>query len=163
LAKGNEISLLAKKALGSKLKKALQEGGTAHAVEFCNVAAYPILDSVRTEIPVEIRRAALRYRNPKDSPTEREKEIIEEYQKRVTLNKSLDPVVIDLNDEQVLYARPILLDNALCLNCHGEVGSQINEETNNLLNSLYPEDKAKGHQMGDLRGIWSLVFRKEDL
>jgi hypothetical protein len=28
---------------------------------------------------------------------------------------------------------------------------------------LYPEDHATGHEMGDLRGMWSLTFDKQSL
>jgi len=49
------------------------------------------------------------------------------------------------------------------LNCHGEPGKEISEETLQKLNELYPEDKAIGHQIGDLRGMWSIKIPKKEV
>ena len=68
-----------------------------------------------------------------------------------------------LDEQQILYAKPIVMNNPLCLNCHGTVGTQVSVEANALLNSLYPEDNATKHQLGDLRGIWSITFAREDI
>jgi hypothetical protein len=114
-------------------------------------------------IAAQIKRASLRYRNPVDQPTKAEKEIIREYQKNLTTNQDLQPVVVDLNDAQMLYAKPILLDNPICLNCHGQEIEQISRETLQKIQNLYPEDQATGHELGDLRGIWSVTFQKEAL
>jgi hypothetical protein len=163
LAEGNRISALAQQALGGQLKQAISEGGVPEAVKFCNVAAYPILDTLTTGLDAEIKRASLRIRNPKDAPTDSEREILEQYQTQLDNNQELQPVVEIFDNDQVLYARPIVMNNALCLNCHGTVGTQVSDETNALLKSLYPEDNAIGHQLGDLRGIWSITFSQEDL
>jgi hypothetical protein len=163
LAEGNRISALAQQALGGQLKQAISKGGVPEAVKFCNVAAYPILDTLTTGLDAEIKRASLRIRNPKDAPTDSEREILEQYQTQLDNNQELQPVVEIFDNDQVLYARPIVMNNALCLNCHGTVGTQVSDETNALLKSLYPEDNAIGHQLGDLRGIWSITFSQEDL
>lgn len=163
LQAGNEISAAAQQGLGGQLKKAMGEGGPVHAVGFCNTAAIPILDSLTTDIPAKIRRASIRTRNPEDAPSETEKEIIEMYESALASGSQTTAVVRTLGESQVLYARPILLDNPLCLNCHGEAGTQVAEETLALLRELYPDDKALNHKMGDLRGIWSIVFNQDDL
>jgi len=163
LAEGNRISALAQQALGGQLKQAISKGGVPEAVKFCNVAAYPILDTLTTGLDAEIKRASLRIRNPKDAPTNSEREILEQYQTQLDNDQELQPVVEVFDNDQVLYARPIVMNNALCLNCHGTVGTQVSDETNALLKSLYPEDNATGHQLGDLRGIWSITFSQEDL
>ncbi len=158
--KGDSISMMAKAALGSQLKAAIQEGGPAYAVEFCNVAAYPILDSLPAK--ASIRRASLRIRNPKDAPTDTEKEILQYYESRLSSEELLEPQVRETGNN-ILYARPILLDNPLCLNCHGSPGTHIQEETMAKLDQLYPEDNAKNHALGDLRGIWSISFDRDEL
>ena len=163
MTEGNKISLAAQKALGGQLKKAMGEGGPEHAVQFCNTAAYPILDTLTTGLDVKIRRASLRLRNPKDAPDETEKKILEQYQNALDSETELQPVVEFPNKNQILYAKPILLNNPLCLNCHGAVGTEVSDETYNLIKSLYPEDNAANHKLGDLRGIWSITFDKENL
>ena len=51
----------------------------------------------------------------------------------------------------------------MCLSCHGESGTEINETTLQKLAELYPEDKAKGHKVGDLRGMWSVRIPKSEV
>lgn len=160
---GDKISLAAQTALGGQLKKAMSDGGPANAVQFCNEAAYPILDTLNTPMNVSIRRASLRVRNMADTPTDPERKILKDYQGQIERKEELIPVVKVLPTDQLLYAKPIILNNALCLSCHGKVGAEINEETYNLISQLYPNDDAVDHEMGDLRGIWSITFGKEEL
>jgi hypothetical protein len=44
----------------------------------------------------------------------------------------------------------------MCLNCHGQPGTDISAETQKALAELYPNDLAIGHKIGDLRGMWSI-------
>ena len=163
MIEGDKISLAAQAALGSQLKNAIMEGGPVHAVQFCNTAAYPILDTLKTDMDITIRRASLKVRNPKDEPTAIERKILEKYAGQLKNGDQMDPVVEVLNDKQVLYAKPIMLNNPMCLNCHGQVGTQVSDETYGLIKNLYPQDNAVNHKMGDLRGIWSITFDREEL
>jgi len=163
IAEGDKIASAAQKALGGQLKKAITEGGPLHAVQFCNTAAYPILDTLTTNFNVAIKRASHRVRNPNDEPTSTEKKILEQFSDQLMKGEKLVPVVEILNEKQMLYAKPILLNNPLCLNCHGEVGAQVLDDTHELIQELYPEDNAIGHKLGDLRGIWSITFEKDEL
>lgn len=161
--KGDTLSLQAQKALGSQLKQALAERGPSYAVQFCHLAASPILDTLKTDMNVDIRRASLRARNPKDLPTEKEEELLETFTQQISQNKRPGSIVEVLDGASLLYARPILLHTPLCLNCHGQVGTQISSETHQLIKELYPEDLATGHTMGDLRGMWSIRFDTQAL
>jgi len=163
LEAGNRIAMLAKKTMGGQLKKALGEGGPTHAVQFCNTAAYSMLDTLNTGMDVVIKRVSLRVRNPKDQPTDQERDILTEYQELLSQGKELTATVKAINDEQILFAKPILLDDPVCLNCHGKTGTEIAEETQVLLKELYPNDQATNHSMGDLRGMWSIVMKRGEI
>ena len=51
-----------------------------------------------------------------------------------------------------------LVSNALCLRCHGEPGPDISAEDLALIQRLYPQDKATGFKLGQLRGAWRIDF-----
>lgn len=163
LAEGNRIAAIAQKTLGGQLKKAMGEGGPQYAVQFCNTAAFPILDTLTAGLDVKIKRASLRLRNPEDAPDDNERKILEQYQQSLDRQSELQPHVEFPNKRQILFAKPILLNNPLCLNCHGAVGTEVNDATHALIKSLYPEDNAVNHKIGDLRGIWSITFDRDKL
>jgi hypothetical protein len=160
---GNRIASTAQQALGSQLIRTVQAEGPVAAVSFCNTAAYPILDSLKLDLNVKIKRAALKARNEDDLPTAYEKKIIESYEKAIASKQPITPVVQALGKNEVLYAAPIRTKNDLCLKCHGSAIDDIHESTLAKINALYPNDQATGHKVGDLRGIWSIRFQKEEL
>ena len=92
-------------------------------MRFCNVASYPILDTLTTGLDAEFKRASLRLRNPQDAPTDTERKILEQYQSQLNSSEELLPVVEVLDEQQILNVKPIVMNNPLCLNCHGTVGT----------------------------------------
>jgi len=156
-AKGQMISDKAQKAIKSALLVAVKEGGLENALEYCNLKALPITDSVSASENVQIMRLAKKYRNPLNTINNNESRIYNDYEMLVENGDSLYPIILaDENNHPVFY-KPILVD-ALCLNCHGTPGEQISPELVKKIVELYPNDKATGFKIGDLRGMWSVTF-----
>ncbi len=141
--------------LTSNLTAALARGGTTEALPFCKVEALPLTASVGEAYDLELRRVALRVRNPANRASPRAAEIFETMRTAMAQGRALEPVVEMVGDDPVLYA-PIILNNPLCLVCHGTPNQQIAPGTMDLLADLYPDDEAVGFQMGDLRGLWEV-------
>ncbi len=160
---GNMIATEAQKRLGSQLKKSLQNGGPVEAIRFCNVNAYPLLDSFRNSYNVEIRRVSLRIRNPNDTPSEMEAQILDAYQYNIENDIPLDDNLQKIGDTAILFSRAIVLNNGMCLKCHGNTENEIQPEVQEIIQELYKNDKATGHSIGELRGMWSIIFKKKDL
>ncbi|EKB49343.1 Tll0287-like domain-containing protein [Cecembia lonarensis] len=161
---GEEISQSAQEQLISALQNAISEKGIPGAIEFCQVEALPILREVGEKYNVEIRRASNAYRNPEDKPRDYEEMILEAFEYNTENELPTEANIQKLEGGEVLlYAKAIKIPNALCLNCHGNPGADISEETLEKLDKLYPEDKARGHQMGDLRGMWSIRIPKKEI
>ncbi len=161
---GSEISQEAQQQLMKILQEKIAENGIPGAVEFCHVEALPILKEVSEKHGVTIRRVSNDYRNPDDRPNEDEAPLLEAYEYNEENGIKSEPNVQSIqSDEVLLYTRAIKIPNGLCLNCHGDPEKDIAEETLKKLDELYPEDKAKGHQVGDLRGIWSIAIPKKEV
>lgn len=161
---GDEISTEAQQQLIGALQKAIEEKGVPGAVQFCNVEALPILTEVSQKYGVTVRRTSNKFRNPNDKPNKDEKGILEAYEYNVENNLSLDPSIQKFeNGEVYLYTKAIKIPNAMCLSCHGQPGTDISPETQKALADLYPQDKATGHKMGDLRGMWSIRIPKKEV
>lgn len=161
---GNELSQKAQEQLIGQLTKAISEKGTLGALEYCNIQALPILEEVSSLENVTIRRASNDYRNPKDKPTEEEQMILEAYEYNEENNIDSKANVQEINNgEALLYTSPIKIPGKLCLQCHGNIEEDIDSATWDKIQSLYPDDQATGHEIGDLRGMWSIIIPKKEL
>lgn len=158
-AKGKEIAQASFKELSNQLMKQMKEGGPSQAVPFCNTQALPITNKLSETYNVTIKRTSDKLRNPENKATPRELEVIEEYKSLRSAKKELAPIVeIDINNQKHFYA-PIVL-KANCIVCHGELNNHVSKKTDSILKELYPHDLAIGYKEGDLRGIWSITFKK---
>lgn len=160
---GNLIAEAAQASLLEKLSKHIKNGGVPAAIEYCQVQALPLTDSLSKQYGATIRRSSLNLRNPANAPQELEKQLLEAYQYNNENNLPLEDNVQRLGQEAFLYTKPILISSPLCLNCHGGAGEEIGTKTLSLLDSLYPGDQARGYAVGDLRGIWSIRLTRKEL
>jgi len=149
--KGNEISNLAQATLLANVGKAIQTGGPEYAVEFCNLKASGIVDSLNTVYQSHISRVSALNRNPENQlSSETDRELWELFEN----NTQLDTVV--QFDNKIMYYKRINTAMPACLKCHGVPGTDINAATAEKLQALYPNDKAQGYHLNDFRGLWKI-------
>jgi cytochrome c553 len=155
---GKAIAMATKKELGQNLMKAISEKGTSEAVDFCNIKALPITAEKEKEFNATIKRASDKPRNPSNKANSREYEVISAF-KETIVNGENPEAIVDNNGDQFDFYYPILT-NDMCLQCHGEVGEQITNETYKTIKLKYPEDLAVGYDVNQVRGIWHIQFQK---
>jgi hypothetical protein len=156
---GKKIAKTSFKTLSGQLQKAMAEGGISNAVKYCNVEAYPLTDSLKQQFGVvELRRATDKPRNEKNLITESEKAQLDAWKKQKLQGKDLKPEVHAQGQDQVVFYAPIVLKGQ-CLTCHGNKEAMGADYAD--IQKLYPNDKATGYELGDLRGMWSITFKKE--
>jgi hypothetical protein len=160
LQRGQAIAQATFAALSARLQAALEEGGVPHAIQYCNLAALPLTDSLARAHHAEVRRRSERPRNPLNAPDAWEASIIREYAGMLESGETPAPLVGALDDGVVAFAAPIFLAPA-CLRCHGVVGETVDQSDYAEIMRLYPEDKAVNYAAGELRGIWSIRFARE--
>ena len=159
LQEGKEMAMQTKAQLGSNLMAAINESGAAGAVEFCNTRAYPLTDSMAVALGAKIKRVTDQPRNPENSANEDELNYILNAKAQLEKGEKASPQLTDLGETMVGYY-PITT-NAMCLKCHGEPNKEIDQATLDVLNALYPTDKAKGYGENELRGIWVVEMDKQ--
>jgi hypothetical protein len=160
LLKGGEIVTLTQSELLKNVSQAMQKGGPGYAVDFCNMRAMHLKDSLSTVHNCEIRRIALKYRNPVDRPrTKLETDQLNQYQDAVQQGDTIKPEVY-LFEDRMEYYHPIFITKGACLVCHGDPDTQIGEETLEMIRERYPDDLATGFAMNDFRGAWKITFHK---
>jgi hypothetical protein len=153
IQKGNEITNLAQSVLLANVSQAMQAGGPVYAVEFCNLKASSIIDSLNRVNNCEISRVSDKNRHPENNlKTAADKNLWALFEAG-----SVTDTLIQEN-KKLVYYKPIKTAMPACLKCHGVPGSDIDEATTEKLLNLYPNDLATGYQINDFRGLWKIEF-----
>lgn len=145
-------------ALGSQLKqrltKAVKEGGPKAAVSICHTEAPLITEAVSNQHEWEIGRTSLKTRNPNNAPDAWERRVLQDFEARLLAGKALATLeYIETTNEGIRYMKAIPT-TGVCLTCHG---NDIQPELKAELQRLYPDDKATGFSIGEIRGAFTLI------
>ncbi len=157
LAQGNQLVKLTFDTLSTSLKNAIQREGITGALGFCNVNAYALTNMYANDKNAIIKRASTKNRNATNAADSLETLVLADYEQEKSSGVELLPKVMTTGNI-VHYFKPILIQ-ALCLNCHGEVGRGIDEKNYQVIKTLYPQDKAVDYQLNDLRGVWHIQWK----
>lgn len=149
---GDSLTNLAMQELVSNVMREMQAGGPAHAVDFCNLHAMPIMDSLSNTHHVKISRVSEKNRNPTNAATEFDVTVLN-YLKE----KNAKDTLVTSGNEAVYY-KTIKLGLPACVKCHGVPNEDIAPETMAIITERYPDDKATGYKSREFRGAWKVVF-----
>ena len=158
LQRGKAIAGETFSLLSSNLQSAIQQGGISNALPFCSLAASPLTAGMAAKYGVTLRRITHKPRNPADRADATELAILTHFETGLTDTNPPPPLVTNLTANTVTFFAPILLNNELCLKCHGEPGRDISPENLATIHRLYPQDEATGFKLGQLRGAWRIDF-----
>jgi hypothetical protein len=143
--------------LAAQLKKLLQEelaaGGFDGAIAVCAEVAQRRTAEYREAFKNDIRRVSLRRRNPENEPDDYERGVLESFDRLpVDARPKAEhwEVVTEDGQESLRYLKP-LVTGALCLTCHGDRATMAPAVTE-ALGEHYPDDRATGFAVGDVRG-----------
>ena len=145
------------KALKSEVEQAVQSGGPMHAISVCNEKAPKITRQVSLDAGWDVGRTSLKLRNPKNAPDAWEKKVLQDFERRKAAGETLKTmehheVVEEDGKQHFRYMKAIPLFG-VCVNCHG---SKIKPDVSAKIYKLYPDDKARGFNPGDLRGAFTV-------
>jgi hypothetical protein len=155
IEQGQRIAAATFATLSQQLQHALKEGGVPNAVQYCNLAAYPLTDSLANAHDAHIRRATLKARNPQNRATAEEELVIQQYATAMEKGEVIKPMLKHSDEEEFSFYAPIVVGE-LCLKCHGELGETLTAENYAHILKTYPEDQAIAYKSGELRGVWHI-------
>ena len=155
--KGNEISGKAQSVLLTNVSSAMQKGGPEYAIEFCNIQASPLIDSLSKANNCTISRVSAKNRNPGNAlKNNKEKQLWNVYAARLENGNSSDTLIQE--GKTLVYYKPIKTAMPACLKCHGTPGEDIQPATHETIRELYPNDEATGYSLNEFRGLWKIEF-----
>lgn len=159
-AQGLQAAMQTKGALGSELMKAIAAGGPENAVAFCNTRALPITREMSGKLGMAVSRVSDQPRNPANAANDEELEIIAALKDALANGQPPLPTMRAAKDTVTGYY-PIVT-NAMCLQCHGKEGVDIDAATLAVIDSRYPHDRATGYGENELRGVFVVKMSRVD-
>lgn len=150
------------KVLGGSLKtelvNAMKAGGPMAALDICVKKAPTLTAAVAKEKKLDIGRVSLKNRNPKNAP---------KAWQTIVMNDFKDRKLKGDKPESLVYAKTVTVDGkqefrfmkaiptgGVCLTCHG---ATLSPEISAKIKEHYPDDKATGFTLDDLRGAFYVV------
>ena len=92
-----------------------------------------------------------------------EKELLEAYRFNKKGNLELQDNVQVIDDNLLLYSKPLIINDPLCLNCHGIIGKDLSDFDEDVFQSLNTSDTITGYKRGDLIGMWSVWLKRKEI
>ena len=142
-------------SLKPELIQAIQSGGPAHAISVCAEKAPAIARNLSNETGWIVKRVSLKARNSQSAiPDDWEKEVLKQFDQRQANGESASQMAyseIVGNKFRFMKAQGV---EAVCLSCHA---AKIKPEVEAALKEKYPDDKALGYTLGQVRGAFSLT------
>ena len=145
-------------ALQNQLKSAMADGGPTAAIEVCNVAAPEIAQAASAARGWSVGRTSLKLRNPANVPDAWELAVLHDFEARKAAGE--DPATLDHAEivggdgQRTFRYMKAIPTQPVCIVCHG---ASIAPEVTARLDALYPEDRARGFSIGDIRGAFSIT------
>jgi hypothetical protein len=159
LEQGLNFAMQTQKVLAENLMYEINTNGTVHAFTFCNANAYTLTDSMALALNVQIKRVSDKPRNPNNKANKQEAAYITKSKEFLAKGEIIKPEMTETNGQMVGYY-PIIT-NQVCMQCHGNQGTEVLSETLLQIENLYPNDKGIGYKINELRGIWVVEMNKK--
>jgi hypothetical protein len=132
---------LAGKLMG-RLQEVLKTQGPDMAIDICQREAPVLAEQVGQRHGIRIGRTSMKLRNPSNRTPA--------WAESMVATKLAEPQFLKTSDGGLRALLPIHLGQA-CLTCHGP-DTDISPGVRSALQAKYPQDRATGYQVGELRG-----------
>lgn len=141
--------------LKPELKQAIEQGGPAHAISVCADKAPEIAARLRAETGWYLRRVSLKPRNADSAiPDAWEREVLQRFDQRQAGGESAEQMAFaEIVDGRYRFMKAQGVEG-VCLNCHA---AEVKPEVEAVLEEKYPDDRARGYTLGQIRGAFSLA------
>lgn len=144
--------------LRAELQSAMKAGGPVHAIQVCSKKAPAIAKSLSEKTGWAVGRTSLRVRNAAHIPDSWEREVLNRFEQWKAEGRDVKSLeyheVIEREGERMFRYMKAIPTGGACLVCHGKT---LPNGVQSELDALYPHDQAKGFEVGDLRGAFTIV------
>jgi len=153
LLKSREITAQFATELQAALKQSMSSGGPLAAIGVCKDMAPQIAADLSRETGATVSRTSLRVRNTANTAEPWQAAVLREFDMAEEPAEHFE----EFGENGARYMKPIRT-GALCLTCHG---SELSMDIRAKLDEAYPGDQARGYNIGDIRGAFSVVWPEQ--
>jgi hypothetical protein len=144
--------------LQGELQKAITAGGPVNAIAVCRHKAPGIASDLSEKTGWDVGRTSLKLRNPKlDAPDAWEEQVLRKFEARKAAGENVQDMtyaeIVTTDGKKRYRFMKAIPTGPLCLTCHG---TSVTPEVASALHNLYPNDRATGYKLGDIRGAFTL-------
>jgi Protein of unknown function (DUF3365) len=143
----------------SVLTEEIKQSGPEGAIAMCRDEAPKLARAASQETGWAVRRVSLRNRNPKAVPDAWEQAALMDFDRRAAAGEkpaTLERAELVQEDGRAVYRyMRALPTQELCLGCHG-TDDRLSPAVKARLAALYPDDKAVGYGLGQIRGAMTI-------
>ena len=144
--------------LQGELQAAIKAGGPPQAIGVCKERAPAIAADLSKRSGWEVGRTSLKVRNQSlNKPDEWEVGVLESFEQRKAAGEPVETIaygeVVDVAGKKEFRFMKAIPTAEVCLACHG---SNLTPEVTAVLDREYPGDQARGFELGDIRGAFTL-------
>ncbi len=162
MKRGETVSGGVQTALVRKLTAAIPAEGLVAAGRYCQQANLPGADSLGKAYQADIRRYRLKGELDKKGLGDKAFQLLDAYRYSAEQNQSIDPGVQG-DGQFMLYSAPVLLNHPVCLQCHGQVGTDVSEADYRALSARYRLDSLVNYRTGQPIAVWLLRFPRKEV
>jgi|GEM_PF-372848 len=138
--------------LKAELIAAIQSGGLNAGVEVCHSKAPKIAERLSTE-GWSVARTSLKTRNQENTPDQWETDTLSQFDDRFKQGEEATNLVATRSDKKHFRFMKAIPMDQVCLACHG---SSIDPSLQKTIQKYYPNDRATGFSLKDIRGAFTL-------
>lgn len=158
VANGKAATKLLLETLQKNMQEHMKQGGVMGALSFCSNEAYALTEKVNSQLPegISTKRISMKYRNPANEPQNDEAKILNFFEKN---QNALPEFEVEKVDEHTYkFYKPLTINKPVCLVCHCDLAT--NPALQKAITQKYPNDKAFGYKMNDLRGAVVVTIKR---
>lgn len=159
VAEARQVASSVPPKLLAVLTAEIERSGPAGAITSCREEAPKLARAASQDSGWAVRRVSLRERNPKAVPDEWERAALEDFDRRAAAGEKPATLeraeVVQQQGKSVMRYMRALPVIELCTGCHG-TADRISPAVKERLAELYPQDKATGYSVGQIRGAMTI-------
>jgi len=156
LVEARKVATMLPPKLLAVLQEEIDKSGLEGAIPVCKEMAPKMAEEISRQTGWGIRRVSLKPRNAaRATPDAWEQAALEDFDRRAAAGEppaQLEKGETVQNEYRYLKALPT---QPLCLGCHG-TADQISPAVKAVLDQIYPDDRATGYSVGQIRGAISV-------